>query len=280
MGKAPSYWNNQVEQLTWWQRGPITNESIAGNNAYNIKQVKVLTKQRTPKTNAGLRTFLSIHRYYSSFQNGEPLTFSYLIIPKATIFYSAAEEDDNHFVSMSLKKINDRVELDYMDSNGELMSDKDRQMIKEVFSDIPLDIFYRNSDGKRIPESEAVRLRVKLLRTQFDDDSCGMYSTEYTRMMLAAKGDEAKIQQGIHEIRNLDVDAMRTMHAYQLGQKGIHQPKTVFQPQTQQKKAPIAHTPIKPSNRVVSLADYNKVRSFQAKIANERAQAARQSVSI
>lgn len=148
-------------------------------------------------------------------------------MPKARMFYSASDEDDNHFVSITLRKKKGRIKLDYMDSNGVLISAKDKEMIKGVFYKNPVDIFYRNKKGERITETSAIVDPKQLLRTQFDQDSCGMYSAEYTRMMLHAQGNEVKIKQGIKEILRLDIARTRQAHAYQLGHN-VELPKTIY----------------------------------------------------
>ncbi|MCH2038117.1 MAG: hypothetical protein MK137_05955 [Rickettsiales bacterium] len=120
------------------------------------------------------------------------------------------DASQNHFVSMNIRNNNGALELEYLDSNGELMHDKERRAITKQLPGVS--IFYRDHNGNRITESAAKSNQEQILRVQFDGHNCGMYSTEITNLMKHANGNEGLIKDGLKNISKLDPNDVRNEH--------------------------------------------------------------------
>lgn len=191
------------QQLNDWDRSALI-DSLSGNKWYNEKQVAYLTGNSSiPVGDNGLQNFLHDKSGYLS-RNGSSLSFAYLAMP------DKKDESRNHFVSMHIENNNGSLELQYFDSNGELMRQEDRQIIKKQFPNI--NIAYRDYNGQKMTESQARSKPEHILRVQFDDHNCGMYSTEITNVMKHANGNEALIQDRLLDISTLEPSKVRQEH--------------------------------------------------------------------
>lgn len=203
LGLLPQNFTGDLAQYRRWlrreQQKPITDKQW-----YNNLQSSMLNGRQTPVGGKELKQFLTRSK------RNAPLSFAYLKIP------DKYDSSLNHFVSMHLST--DRKELTYVDSNGHLMSEEDKKKIMDCFSDPKPNIVYRDKDGKRLSERDANNDPSRLLRVQFDNYNCGVYSTEITALFRDAKGNENLIQQQLKELKNLDTVVARKQHQKCLSQ--------------------------------------------------------------
>lgn len=186
------------DYIAW--RKDVLGDDITKDQWYNNEQVSALTKQEVPVGGQELKEFLQKNQ-------GKDVSFSYLKTPN--------EQDDslNHFVSVSIKG----NKVTYLDSNGEVMDNKDRDIISQTIKGA--EIAYRDQDGKEISEQQAKDDPSQILRTQFENGSCGTHACEATNAMKNANGDEEKIQTSLRDLKNLDVAKARQQHGEQLQQQ-------------------------------------------------------------
>jgi hypothetical protein len=189
-------------------------EKITNKEWYSNIQAKHLTGQEVPAGKDELHAFLKSKATF--IEAGNSLSFSYLITDK--------DSSKNHFVSMTVSQKNGRLELLYLDSNGETIRPNELAAVKKALPGITnQDVKYidgvalANGQLNKLSEAEATKNPERVLRVQFDGHNCGMYSTESTRMMTAANGNEQDIVRGLTAIKNINPSMQRGMHMSDMG---------------------------------------------------------------
>jgi hypothetical protein len=186
--------------------------TVLGEQWYNTRQVAFLTGNTVPAGRERLKKLLG------SNDLSTPLSFSYLKKP---------DQNDptlNHFVAMSVRKESGKVIVDYVDSNGQLMDQGDRDVLKNIYGE-KLEIIYRDQKGKDLPEEQAIKNPMLIHRSQFDGNSCGPRSVAATQMfenaaLLTGQAREDFISKGLLDIEGKDFTEVRKEHQY-LMDKGI-----------------------------------------------------------
>lgn len=185
-----------VSEYEQWQKKCLE-EDITKKQWYNTEQVKAITGEDVPAGKEELKNYLSRNK------NNNNLAFSYLRI-------SEEPQDQNHFVSLNISKNGKgETEIIYLDSNGHLIRNEDRETLLKQFPDAK--IMYLDQNGNKIEEGKATPENT--LRVQFNDYDCGMYSGEATKMLRNAKGDAAKLRQGANELKQINSQEKRQEHS-------------------------------------------------------------------
>lgn len=224
--ESAPYWEQfkqkflDLKGFTSYNRTPVDSPT----HGYYSDQVGALVKQRRiPFRKNELISFLDQTEREVRSKNGSNVSFVYLAARDFPSFFRKERVEnpafkDNHYVSMSLSKNNDRIEMDYIDSNGNMMRKSDRKVLQSVYPDVK--IFYRDRNFNRISEDKALS-RVtndqdSLLRLQHDDYSCGAYASEIVRIMKVANGSntsaaykESKIRKGLQDLKSLTPSQIR-----------------------------------------------------------------------
>jgi hypothetical protein len=184
------------EGYTSEDRERLRRKITGAEDRYATDQVGCLTGlgEPVPAGTKELGDFLDNHPE-------RPVSFSYLMTP------NKSDPSRNHFVSLNISADGT---ITYLDPNGELMRDAERDVLLQKISGGK--IAYRNHQGEQISEAAAKANPTTIGRVQFDDSSCGLYSVELTNLMKEAGGDEAKIKQGLKAIKDLDTQTVRQQH--------------------------------------------------------------------
>lgn len=190
-------------------------DPITGQQYYSDMQVKRLTGQNDLAAGAGqFKSCIECNR--PNIESGKPFTLAALSVDEK-------DASQNHFFSVSFVKKGNKIEVTYLDSNGELISDDYRAKIMQALPNAEIkyvshESLKKDSNGDyvhrelvKISESEAKAHTEQVLRVQFDDYNCGAYATEITRMMNQAQSGEDMIR-GLDIIKNMDMAAQRQKH--------------------------------------------------------------------
>ena len=107
-------------------------------HGYYDDQVGALVKQRRiPFNKNQLISFLDSTEQNVRSKNGSNVSFVYLAAGNFLASFRKERAENpyykgNHYVSMSISKNNGRIELDYIDSNGNMMRQSDRKALHLV----------------------------------------------------------------------------------------------------------------------------------------------------
>ncbi len=152
----------------------------------NNIQVEAATGAPVAAGTTELETFLKKN-------NGiPPVSFAYIIL---------GPNEQNHFVSFDIRNVNGKTEITYVDSNGDFMPIAERQSLEKILPGV--DVKYLSNSGNKISEIDAVRTPENILRVQFDDYNCGLYTTNIVNMLKSSNGNAAEIEQGVARIKEI-----------------------------------------------------------------------------
>jgi hypothetical protein len=207
-------YKSQIEELDPFEKKHVQ-DPITDKQYYSNIQVKHLIGQNNLPAGSGeLKVFLLCNQY--NITPGKPFTFAYLIVDEN-------DASQNHFVSISIRKVGNKTEVTYIDSNGELISDKDRASVMQALPNAEIKYVshksieknaageFINGDLIKISEAEAKAHPEQPLRVQFDEYNCGAYAKEITCLMRHAHSGEDMVR-GLDAIKNMDMQAVRQKH--------------------------------------------------------------------
>lgn len=180
-------------------RNECLRESINGEQWLNNIQVGAATGGRVTVGTDDLGKFLAKNK------GNLPLSVAHIV---------TGANKQNHFVSLDFRKGEDgKPEITYLDSNGDLMPLAERRALESQFPGVV--VKYLDKEGNKIPEREAAENQDNILRVQFDDHNCGLYTSHAVNMFKAANGNSESIKAGVAKLHEISENP--AMHRAILG---------------------------------------------------------------